>query len=423
MLTGEQNRLICCVDKGMPAGRLFRTIWLPALLASQLPASSSPPVRLKILGEELVAFRDGDGAVGIVQAQCAHRLAPLFYGQVEARGIRCAYHGWLYDRSGQCVEIPSDSTGKVCRQMKLKAYAVSEKAGIVWIYMGEGIAPALPRFPWIDLPAGQLRTSVWLHETNWLQGLEGEIDTSHIPVLHKCPQLSADARKVHRKYSFVDYRPQLSTRDTAVGFMSISRRNADAKYYWRVTQWMAPMFSFVPSAEWPQSGRAWVPIDDDNTYCWDFTYNPEGDIPQDFQDTAAQGIVFPPETQYRSYQLNTGAYIETWIPRRTMHNNYLIDRSRQGASDMTGIHGVNDQDRAMQEGMGRLSDRSQEKLIAADLAIVTARRKLLELVSSDAAIESFRRLVSNGAAYAMTPLDTLAGTGDLDEFLAEHAIV
>src|SRR5690606_34726959 len=113
------NQLLCSVGPGTATGRLFRSMWLPALLSSQLPQRAGPPVRLKLLGEELVAFRDGEGRVGIVQSQCAHRLAPLHLGRVEAQGIRCPYHGWLYDVSGQCLEIPSEPSSNVSRNMKI----------------------------------------------------------------------------------------------------------------------------------------------------------------------------------------------------------------------------------------------------------------------------------------------------------------
>ena len=197
MLTQENNRILCSVGAGTPVGELFRSLWLPAVPSSQLPAPNGPPVRLKLLGEELVAFRDGAGQIGIVQANCAHRLAPLFFGKVENAGIRCSYHGWLFDRGGQCLEIPSDPNGTVCRNIKLKAYATQEKADVVWVYMGTGTPPALPKFPWIDLPKSQRIASVWLQETNWFQGVEGEIDSSHVSILHKSKGQVDAATLVH----------------------------------------------------------------------------------------------------------------------------------------------------------------------------------------------------------------------------------
>lgn len=426
MLSSENNQLLCSIGPGTPTGQLFRSIWLPALLSSQLPRQGGHPVRLKLLGEELVAFRDGEGNVGIVQSQCAHRLAPLFFGRVEQGGIRCAYHGWLYDTTGQCREIPSEPSGAVCKNMKLNAYRTEERADIVWVYMGEGNPPSLPKFPWIDLPKSQRMASVWLQESNWFQGVEGEIDSSHVSILHKSKDQTEVATMVHQKYTFLDPTPKLFTHDTPVGFHSIARRRAEdqGKTYWRVTQWMMPMFSLIPSAIWPIGGRAWVPIDDENTYTWDFSYSLDRDIPPDFVRTAIDGKLFPPAMDYCSnHKLNTGSVIETWIPRRRADNDYFIDRRQQAEDwEVTGIYGVNDQDRAMQEGMGRISDRSREKLVAADLTVVTARRKVLDTVKSPESIAKFREVIQDGTAYSSNPIDKVADTEDVNEFLRQQGL-
>jgi phenylpropionate dioxygenase-like ring-hydroxylating dioxygenase large terminal subunit len=421
MLTKENNERLCRVGPGTPGNELFRSLWLPALLSSQLPVGERAPVRLRLLGEDLVAFRDGSGKVGIVQANCLHRGAPLFFGKVEDNGIRCSYHGWLYNRDGQCTQMPSENNAALCQKMKLQAYQVVEKADIVWVYMGQGEAPALPKFPWIDLPSSQRLATVWLQETNWFQGAEGEIDSSHVSTLHKSEQgISSD--RVHRTYTYSDPTPQLNIRDTEIGFMSIARRRAEEQYYWRVTQWMAPMFSVIPSAAWPIGGRAWVPIDDENTYCWDFSYSLNGDLPTAFHEFVERGVSFPPEYRYQPVELNGGSIIDTWMPLRNRRNDYLVDRNAQRGVRTTGIHGVNDQDRAMQDGMGRIVDRSKEKLVSADLAIVTARRRVLEFLSGPEGIARFRALVRDGSVFAMEPVDKVVQTGDLNAFLTEHAV-
>ncbi|WBY02386.1 Rieske 2Fe-2S domain-containing protein [Ramlibacter tataouinensis] len=423
MLSKENNLLLCSVGPGTPAGQLFRSMWLPAMLSSQLPDRVGTPVRLKLLGEELVAFRDGEGKVGIVQSQCAHRLAPLFLGRVEPQGIRCPYHGWLYDSTGQCLEIPSEPSGTVCRNMKIKAYQTTEKADIVWVYMGEGAPPALPQFPWIDLPKDQRMASVWLQESNWFQGVEGEVDSSHVSILHKSKSQKDVATMVHQKYTFLDPTPKLFTHDTPVGFLSIARRRADERFYWRLTQWMLPMFSLVPSAVWPIGGRAWIPIDDENTYTWDFSYSLDQPIPPAFLHTVLDGMLFPPAADYGRIRLNTGSVIETWIPRRRADNDYLIDRRQQAEDwEVTGIYGINDQDRSVQEGMGRISDRPRERLVAADLTVVTARRKVLEAIKSPESIAQFRRLIEDGSVYACNPVDTVLDTDDLQVFLQQVGI-
>jgi phthalate 4,5-dioxygenase oxygenase subunit len=419
MLTQANNDRLCRVEAGTVGNQLFRSMWLPALLSSQLKGPQTAPVRLKLLGEELLGFRDGSGAAGIVQAKCVHRGAPLFFGRLEQQGIRCSYHGWLYDTKGQCLEIPSEPTSGLCKKMKLQAYPVVEKAGIVWIYMGDGSAPELPKFPWIDLPADQCHVSVWLHGANWFQGAEGEIDSSHVSILHKTSKSMTVAR-VHRPYTYMDPNPMMSTQETPIGFMSIARRKADKEFYWRVTQWMAPMFSLVPSAAWPIGGRAWVPIDDQNTYCWDFSYNLGGVLPKEYLDVVASGASFPPETTYQAVQLNTGSTIDTWQPKRSLANDYMIDRSRQNDAETTGIYGVNDQDRAMQEGMGRIADRTKEKLVASDAVVVAARRRVLGIIETPESLKEFRELIRDGTAFAVHPIDAVARTPDVATFLAEQ---
>lgn len=414
------------VGKGTKMGALFRSVWLPAILSSQLPTAKGAPVRLKLLGEELVAFRNGKGEVGIVQANCAHRLAPLFYGRVEDTGIRCSYHGWLYNSKGQCLEMQNESDRSICTKVKIKAYKVIEKADIVWIYMGEDEPPTFPKFPWIDLPKSQRNATVWIQESNWLQGIEGELDSSHVSILHTNPETMATS-PVHRPYSAVDLTPKLYAKETPVGVLAIARRNADNNFYWRVAQFMVPAFSSIPAADFPVGGRAFIPIDDHNTYTWDFNYYLKGDLPEAFLDYAGKGLAFPPQNKYQAYRLNTGTIIDTFVPVRTAQNNYLINRHGASHSSPSGIHGLNDQDRAMQEGMlatseseGRIVDRDKEFLVAADIAIVRSRRKLLKIIESEASLEKFRETIQDGSAYAVVPLDVVSEIGEMDEFLQKH---
>ena len=414
------------VGPGTKMGALFRSVWLPALLSSQIPTAGGPPVRLKLLGEELVAFRNGKGEVGITQANCAHRLAPLFYGKVEENGIRCNYHGWLYNNEGQCLEMKNEADKSICAKVKIKAYKTVEKADIVWIYMGVDEPPAFPLFPWIDMPKSQRNATVWIQESNWLQGLEGELDSSHVSILHTNPATLATS-PVHRPYSAIDLTPHLFAKNTPVGVMAIARRNADGDYYWRAAQFMLPAFSSIPSVDFPIGGRAFVPIDDYNTYTWDFNYYAKGDLPQAFLDYVGKGLAFPPDSKYQSYRLNTGTIIDTFVPIRTAENGYLIDRFANSLSSPSGIHGLNDQDRAMQEAMagvegtqGRVVDRTKEFLVATDIAITRARRRLLEIVQSDEGLAQFRVTIKDGSAYSVVPLDVVSEVGDVDQFVERY---
>jgi phthalate 4,5-dioxygenase len=412
------NDRLCRVGAGTPGGELFRSVWLPALLAGQLPEPGCSPVRLRLLGENLVAYRDLSGTVGIVQAFCAHRLAPLYYGRVEEKGIRCAYHGWLYDETGQCLEMMNEPNKAVSAKVKINAYRTIEKADIIWIYMGSGAAPVLPKFPWLDLPKSRRNASVWLQESNWLQGAEGEIDSSHVSILHSNRNSHATTA-VHRHWSGLDKAPKLFIEETPIGFLSIARRKADDKFYWRVTQWMMPMFSSVPSFEFPIGGRAYVPIDDENCYNWDFNYDLDRDFSKEFQDFVDQWLGFPPESTYRSYRLNTGSVIDTYIPVRRVDNDYLIDRRMQREVNMSGLHGLNDQDRCMQEGMTRIVDRSREFPVAADRSIITARRRILDTIASPEHLDAFRTTVRDGRVYGVRPLDVVSEASEVPELIRQ----
>ncbi|MGO4567090.1 Rieske 2Fe-2S domain-containing protein [Rhizobium sp. 2YAF20] len=422
MAMSDQFEVLSQVSKGTKVGNLFRSVWLPAILSSQLPKPGGEPVRVKLLGEELIAFRNGKGTVGITQANCAHRLAPLFYGRVGDQGIRCAYHGWLYGTDGQCLEMQNEPDPAVCAKVKITAYKVVEKADIIWVYMGEGEPPAFPKFPWIDLPKSQRNATVWLQESSWLQGIEGELDSSHVSILHTNPATMATS-PVHQHYSATDLSPKILAKNTPVGILAAARRNADDKFYWRVSQFMLPAFSSIPSADFPIGGRAFIPIDDQNAYTWDFNYY-DKDLPQAFLDYVGKGLAFPPQSNYQSYKLNTGTIIDTWIPVRTATNNYLIDREGQSLSSPTGIHGLNDQDRAMQEAMlplqgtsGRVVDREKEFLVAADIAIVRARRRILEVVRDEASLQKFRDTIKDGSAYCVKPLDVVSDLDEIDAFV------
>ena len=422
MLSRENNERLCLVEGDAPAGRMFRSIWLPALPSVQLPGPSCPPVRIRLLGEDLLAFRDGRGDTGVIDAFCAHRRAPLFFGKTEEYGLRCAYHGWVFDRHGQCVEIPSDATGRICSGVQLRAYRTREKAGIVWIYMGRDEPPALPAFPWIDMPPSRVRVTVWLQESNWFQGAEGEIDSSHVSILHMDTKHNP-TDGTHQKWTFLDPSPKLFLEPTKIGFMSVARRRAEDRFYWRVTQWMAPMFSLIPSASVPIGGRAWVPIDNHNTYTWDFTYEPHGDISADYLNYFGKGLLFPPEGELRRHRLHNGSMVDTWVPRRRQDNDYLIDRDAQREYSATGILGVNDQDRAVQEGMGALVDRSREHLVASDVAVATARRRLLDILRSDETLQDFRTAIADGSAFRRGPVDRVSDRQELRDFLADENLV
>lgn len=190
MLSSEDNEILCRVGKDTPMGQLFRRFWLPALLSLELPTPDCEPRRLRILGEDLVAFKDSEGRIGIVDAYCPHKLAPLYFGRNEESGLRCVYHGWKFGTDGKCLEIPNVPSTFNVEALKQKAaitaYPVREAGGMIWVYMGpKDKLPELPAFEWLGVPSTQNHVSRWLQRTNWAQGMEGEIDSSHVSWLHR----------------------------------------------------------------------------------------------------------------------------------------------------------------------------------------------------------------------------------------------
>jgi len=261
MLKKEQNELVTRTDAGTPMGELFRRYWLPALLATELAEPDGPPVRMKLLGERLIAIRDSKGRLGAMDEFCAHRGVSLWFGRNEEGGIRCSYHGWKYDVTGQCVDVPSEPGGSCfAEKVKLKSYPMIERGGVIWIYMGPPeLQPPPPEWEFATVPANQSFISKRLQESNWLQALEGGIDSSHVSFLHsgslKTDPLIRGAKG--NDYNLADLRPQFDVADIEGGLLIAVRRQAeDGKVYWRVTPWIMPSFTMVPPrGDHPVHGR------------------------------------------------------------------------------------------------------------------------------------------------------------------------
>src|SRR5205823_5402850 len=186
-LRKEQNDLLTQTGSGTPMGRMFRAYWLPALLVEELPENDCPPVRVKLLSERLLAFRDSDGRYGLIDEFCAHRGVSLWFARNEQSGLRCAYHGWKYDVTGQCVDVPSEPRESgFCRKIKLKSYPLVKRGAVLWTYMGPpDKQPPLPEWEFAMVPENQTFVSKRLQESNWLQAMEGGIDSSHVSFLHR----------------------------------------------------------------------------------------------------------------------------------------------------------------------------------------------------------------------------------------------
>ena len=378
MLKKEQNDLLTQTGPGTPMGDMFRCYWIPALLAEELPAADCPPVRVKLLSERMVAFRDSNNELGLIDEFCAHRGVSLWFGRNEEAGIRCPYHGWKYDINGNCTDIPSElPESGFCDRIKLKSYPLVEKGGILWTHMGDAEnRPPLPEFEFCNVSAQQAFVSKRFQECNWLQSMEGGIDSSHVSWLHS-GSLNTDPLFKNaggNKYNLSDKRPIFEVVENPGGLFIGARRLAeDDQYYWRITPWVMPSFTMVPPrGDHPVHGHFWIPVDDENCWAWSFDYKANRDLTADERQAMKDG---------------KGIHCEyvpgTYIPLANKTNDYLIDREAQRAgTTYSGVKGIAIQDGSLQESMGPICDRSKENLSSTDNGIIMARRRLLKAIKA-----------------------------------------
>jgi phthalate 4,5-dioxygenase len=372
-MKAEQNELLCRTDAGTPMGEFFRRYWLPILLSWELPENDCPPVRVKCLGERMIAFRDSKARLGLIDEFCAHRGVSLYFGRNEEGGLRCSYHGWKYDYTGQCVEVPSEpAQSGFCQKVKLKSYPLFEQGGVIWVYMGPpDQQPPFPEFEFATVPAEQSYTSKRVQECNWLQAMEGGIDSSHVSFLHS-GALNTDPLFKGSKgnqYNLGDKKPVFEVVESEGGLYIGARRNAeDGSYYWRITPWVMPCFTMVPPrADHPMHGHFWVPMDDENCMAWSFDYHPVRALSELEREAmeAGKGVHVKVDKHFR--------------PLQNKDNEYLIDRAAQKAGKtFSGVEGIGMQDASLQESMGPIQDRTKENLVSTDNGIIMARHRLIK---------------------------------------------
>jgi phthalate 4,5-dioxygenase len=378
MLRKEQNDLLTQTGPGTPMGRLFRSYWLPALLTQELPENECPPVRVQLLSERLLAFRDTKGRYGLIDEFCAHRGVSLWFGRNEDNGLRCSYHGWKYDHTGQCIEVPSEPTESgFCKKIKLRSYPLIERGGVLWTYMGPSEQqPPAPEWEFATVPPDQSFTSKRLQESNWLQAMEGGIDSSHVSFLHRGDLNSDPLFKGAQgnQYNLNDTRPVFEVVESPGGLYIGARRNAEnGRYYWRITQWVMPSFTMIaPRGNHSVHGHFWIPIDDANCWTWSFDYHPIRKL------TAAEL-----EAMRGGKGIHVKYVPDTFRPLANKDNDYLIDRAAQKAGrTYSGVEGIAMQDASLQESMGPIVDRTKENLVSTDNGIIMARHRLLRSVKA-----------------------------------------
>ena len=384
MFSRADNDLLTRTGPGTPMGDLLRRYWLPALISRELAEPDGAQMRLRILGEDLIAFRDSDGRVGILDQFCPHRRASLFFARNEECGLRCGYHGWKFDVNGNVLEILSEADFEAWPQKpRIKSYPAAEHGGAIWVYMGPPeLKPALPELEWTLVPDEHRYVARRLQECNWLHGLEGGIDPVHVPFLHRDGlagdgNRGGDPLKVFgpaRDYDF-DTSWEYDSSDSEGGVHVVVRRDAgDGTTYWRITEWIAPCFSCAPpygdDAFLPSN--AWVPRDDESLWRWNIASHPVRPLSH-----AERGAM---ETGHGVF---TEIDPDTLRPLVNKDNDYGMDReSQRSGATFSGVHGVAHQDQSIQESQGLIHQRADEFLLASDKSIVLMRKRLMAAVAA-----------------------------------------
>ena len=361
MLSNEDNELLTRTNPGTPMGDLIRRYWVPALLSEEIPAPDCPPARVKLMGEDLVAFRDTQGRIGLIAEHCAHRGTSLFFGRNEECGLRCVYHGWKYDIVGNVVDTPAEPAGSDFRKkLRHTAYPIHEANGIIYAYLGPPeMIPLFPAYEWTQVPLEFSYVTKCLLECNYLQGLEGECDSSHLSFLHR----SFTNERNQALYKS-DTAPFYETEETDFGVRLIATRNAaDNQNYVRFSAFVMPVYGCVPAGR-PTNElegfeiHTYVPADD--THCWRYD------------------IGFRRDRAVRDDEVHRREQIKPDYTRiRNARNNYLQDRQMQKAVNFTGIEDFLNHDACATESMGAIFDRSKEHLGVSDKAVIAVRKFLL----------------------------------------------
>ncbi|WP_102346655.1 Rieske 2Fe-2S domain-containing protein [Bacillus sp. Marseille-P3661] len=374
MLKEQDNKLLTQTDPGTPMGEMFRRYWIPAFKSDEVETDGKP-LQIKLLGEDLVAFRDSDGRVGLIDEACPHRGTSLYYGINAGCGIRCMYHGWKFDTEGTCTDLPSEPSGSnLHKAIKLKSYPVEERNGMVWTYMGPADKkPPFPEFFWMGLPEKSiLAERVW-QECNYLQVMENDLDFVHAAFLHKAHAtqtvnegvLSTDLG-IDPSHPLVKNPPvRQAVENTNYGKRCLAiGEGTDKEDAFMEIHYIFPFYTFPPRFEGEDGmWHAFIPRDDQSTWSWDVQFSKTKEIDAEAQHAR------------RGLELD-----EYFRKKKNRTNDYLQDRELMKSGNFTGIRGIANQDHAATETMGPIVNRSKEHLGTSDLPVIQMRRILLQNV-------------------------------------------
>jgi phthalate 4,5-dioxygenase oxygenase subunit len=371
MVKREENELLTRTGPGTPGGDLMRRYWQPVALSAEV---RDEPLPIRVLGEDLVLFRDGEGRIGLLDILCSHRCADLSYGRLEPRGLRCLYHGWLYDHTGRCLEQPAEPENSTYKdEVRHKAYPCHEAGGVILAYLGPDPAPLVPNFHFLIAPAPHVYQTKVHHACNYLQANEGNLDPAHLSFLHALNPGGDGRQGVYLEMQDImrrQTRPKITVERTRFGVRIYTERHADQeRKYLRVTNFVFPNMGFF-AGDGGRSGPTsysvhWhVPIDDESHWRYDFYYD------------AKDGI----DTE----RLRTKVASEIGVdfkPIRTPENRYLQNRAEMRRETFSGM-GTHfpSHDLFAVQSPGAIHDRTREHLATSDVAIVATRRMILNAI-------------------------------------------
>ena len=423
MLTVEENELLTQSGAETPMGAYFRRFWQPVALSKEVSETDGAPVRVTVLGEKLVAFRDSEGRIGLVDRHCPHRGADLFFGRNEECGLRCVYHGWKFGVDGKAMDLPNVPPGvRMHDTVRIKTYPTREYGGFVWAYLGpaDGEIPDVPQLEFGRVEDSKRYVMKQRIECNWVQIMEGDLDTSHFSFLHMpAPSLQTAENKDtnspnrHLEWMRRDGRPKFDLLDHDVGFVAGGARQTDdaGDLYWRTTQFMLPSHGTGPATVPGETyyGFTLVPTMDDGCWMYCYAWNPERDLH---------------EAELAKLKEGHGIFAEVgsdYMPVRNRSNDYQIDRELQKHQTYTGVKGTAEQDIMIQQSQGWIADRTRENLTATDAAVVHFRRLLIGEAKALAEEGTEPSAPHDPEAYCTRPGAWVTDSGkELEEVLTER---
>jgi phenylpropionate dioxygenase-like ring-hydroxylating dioxygenase large terminal subunit len=415
MISAEKNEQLTQVGENTPGGQLLRHYWQPVLLAEELDGPR-PLKAVELMGGQYIVFRDQSGNLGMLDRQCPHRGADLAFGRLENAGVRCAFHGWLFDAEGKCLETPAEPAGSnLCARVRQPSYPVVEKSGIIFAYLGKGTPPAFPHFDCFEAPDSHTFAFKGLWECNWLQALEVGIDPAHASFLHRFFEdeetqesygkqfrgHSADSQmaitQVLREYDC----PEISVATTPYGMqLTTLRKLSEAQTHVRVTNLMFPQAFVIPMSSEMTITQWHVPVDDTHSY-WFAIFTSFGEAVD--------------KDQMRAQRLQT-IELPLYTSRKNKRNDYGYSVEEQATQTYTGMGSdINVHDQWACESMGPIQDRTREHLGTTDKAILTYRRMLLSAMDSVAAGGTAPMLIDEQQARALTGPAAIDGVASNDE--------